>query len=225
MKKKISLLEFEGNPNIGLYFFVNDKFALCGKDLREDVKKRIEDVLGVDILKVSTLDTELVGVFIAGNNEYLFIPELLERELEYFEEISKKFDMKLILIKDKLNTLGNNICVGDKEIIISPDYKKETINFIEKNTDLKIIKLKHENFKGAGSVCFNDGSKYFLSQELDEDNFKDVLDKVGGVGTVNHGSNFISSGVLANKNGILIGANSSTIEIQNIVEALGDLEE
>ena len=30
---KVALMEFEGNPNVGLYMFVNDKFCLVGKEL------------------------------------------------------------------------------------------------------------------------------------------------------------------------------------------------
>lgn len=220
--KKVSLLEFENNVNIGLYLFVNDKFCLIGQEVSESKKKEIEKILNVPVYLISILNTQLVGVFIAGNNEILIIPEILGSEKEKLEVIAKKHDVKLIVIDDKTNTFGNNISVGDKELLISKDYDMKFSNYIKKQTGLKNIFVGTDEYKATGGLCrFIDG-RYFVSQELDEKDFSKIIKKVAGVGTCNSGSNFISSGLVGNKFGLLIGSLSTTIEIQTIVEAFED---
>lgn len=219
-KKKVSLLEFENNPNIGLYMFANDKFCIIGEKLEKAKQEQIEDILQVPVYVVSTLSTSLVGVFVTGNNDYLFIPEIQNHEKEEFEKIAKKHDMKLITLTNRLNTLGNNICVGADTLIVNDEYSEKFIESIQKETKYKIIKLEHDKYKAAGAMCKYLNGKYFVSQELNEQDVYEIIKQVAGVGTVNSGSNFIASGMIGNKNGILIGSLSSTIEIQNIVESL-----
>ena len=55
---------------------------------------------------------------------------------------------------------------------------------------------------------------------LDPLRLENFIDEIGGNGTVNSGNNFISSGVVGNCNGLILGSACSTVEIQNIVESL-----
>lgn len=220
MTNKVALMEFEGNANIGLFFFVNDKFAILGKQVDEKKKKEIENVLDVPVYTLQVLSTDLIGVFLSGNNEILLSPQLYEHELKQLEEICSKHDMKLIQIEDKLNTLGNNICVGDEEILINSNYSRQFKDHIKKATNLKVIELNHSEFSSAGAVCTFAKGKYYVSQELNEEMVKDFIDKIAGVGSINSGSPFVASGIVANNNGIIIGSLSSTVEIQEVVENL-----
>jgi len=220
MEKKVSLMEFQSNPNIGLYMFVNDKFCLLGIHVDEKKKKEIEDILNVPVYFISILGTELCGVFLAGNNDYLIIPEISKNELVEIEKITSKHSVELICITDKLNTLGNNMCFGDKIIILNSDYPISFINSLKKKTNYEVIKLKNSDYKSAGGLIRFINEKYFVSQELTENEIAPILNKVGGIGSINKGAPFISSGIVGNKNGLILGSNCSSIEIQNIVESL-----
>ena len=219
-KGKVSLMEFESNPNIGLYMFVNDKICLLGMPVTELKKKEIEDVLKVPVHMISVLGTELVGVFIAGNDDYLFVPDMYDYELEKIRSIAEKAKMKVIVLNDKLNTLGNNMCVGEDIIIINSDYSVSFMAALKKSTDYEIFKFKNSEFKSAGGLMVHIKNRYYVSQEVNEDEIKPILKKIKGVGTVNKGAAFVASGVVGNKNGLLLGSACSTVEIQNIVEAL-----
>lgn len=128
--------------------------------------------------------------------------------------------MKLHVINEKMNTFGNNLCISDKLIVANPKYPKSFYNTLEKKTGLKAFKLENKEFESAGAVCKYVSGKFFVSQELSEEEVDKFINDIGGVGTVNSGSNYVSSGIVGNKNGLLIGSTSSTIEIQNIVESL-----
>jgi len=219
-QKKVVLMEFEGNPNVGLYMFVNDKFAIIGKEVNNTKRKEIENVLQVPVYIATVLSTDLIGIFIAGNDEFLVLPDLYDYELKVFEEIAKKHDVKLLVMDNKLNTLGNNLCFGNKTILINHVYPKEFKAELKDSTGYNIVELKNPNFENAGAIATFKNGKYFLSQEITEDEAKEVANEVGGVGTINAGSNFVASGVVGNSNGILIGSASTSVEIQNVVEAL-----
>lgn len=220
MEDHVALLEFENNPNIGLYIFANDKFALVGCEISSKKKKEIESILKVPVHKVTALGTELLGVFLAGNNDLLIIPDVYEYELKEFESIAKKYNLKLITLSHRLNTFGNNLCVTDSIIISNQHYNRDFLKKLEKETKLKTIKLKHDEFSSAGAVCRFVNGKIYASQELDETHAKEFIEQIGGVGTINSGGVFVSSGIVGNKNGILLGSQCSTIEIQNILEGL-----
>ncbi|MDA3856077.1 MAG: hypothetical protein PF569_07485 [Candidatus Woesearchaeota archaeon] len=220
VKKNVNLMDFGGNPNIGIYMFVNDKFCLIGHEISDEKKKEIEKTFNVPVYTVSVLGTELIGLFISGNTEILIVPSMYEYEQKELEEICKTHEVKLIVIKDLQNTYGSNICVGNGKILINFEYSEEFESEIKKQTKYKIIRIENPIFKSIGATCRFMNNKYFFSQEYEEDQVKPILKEIGGVGTINQGSYYIASGVVGNSFGLIIGTMSSTVEIQNIVESL-----
>lgn len=220
MSKNVVLMEFEGNPNIGIYMFSNNKFCLIGREVDDKKKQEIEKVLEVPVYKVSILETELVGIFVAGNDGFLVVPELFDYEKELLEKICKEHDTKLVILNNRLNTFGNNMSFGEDIIMINSEYTDSFIDKLKKLTKLKVVKILSEEYKAIGSVCKFANSKFFVSQEFDEKEMQPVIDKVAGVGTINAGSAYIASGAVCNNNGLIIGSMSTTVEIQNIVESL-----
>lgn len=220
MAKNIVLMEFEGNPNIGIYMFANDKFCLLGYRVDPKKKKEIENVLGVPVIEALVLDTQLLGVFIAGNNDFLLIPELFEREMDFFTKLTKKYEMELITVKSRLNTVGNNVCVGNKKLLVNPDYMKDTLLELNKKTGYDVVKIGNSEFKSVGALCVFKNSKYFISQEYDDLDLKQIKKEISGIGSINSGSAFVGSGIVGNSKGLILGSLSSTIEIQNVVETL-----
>lgn len=220
MAKKVVLMEFEGNSNIGLYMFVNDKFCILGKEVDEIKKKEIENVLQVPIYHANVLGTDLIGVFVSGDDNFLLIPDMYDYEKEVFEKIAKEHSIELLTLKDKANTYGNNICFGNKKILINPNYSKNFKQDLGNQTKYEVIDLDIEDLENAGAITIFKNNKYFLSQEVNEKHVKKIVNEIGGVGTINAGSNYISSGVVGNSNGVILGSLSTTVEIQNIVEGL-----
>lgn len=220
MSKNISLMDFNGNPNIGIYMYVNDKFCLLGQKVNEEKKKEIEKTLQVPVYEINIIGTELIGIFLAGNNEFLLCPEVFEREKEILKEICEKHKVKLINIPEIKNTFGNNICFGEEEILINGNYEKEFIDKIKKETKLKIIEIKSKTYEAIGSTAIFLNGKYFFSQDYEKIEIKNIFDKIAGIGTINSGSSYISSGIVGNSLGVILGSHSTTIEIQNIVETL-----
>ncbi len=224
MSKKVVLMEFESNPNVGLYMFANDKFCLLGCEVDSAKKKEIESVLGVKVYTVTVLGTELVGVFVSGNNETLVIPEMFDYERKVIDNICQEYGVKLLVMDNKINTYGNSMCMGKEEILINSDYDLDFVKKLKKKTELEVHKIKNKEFKATGGVIRFLNGKYYASQDLEKEDVKVVLDKIAGVGSVNSGASFVSSGIVGNSNGLILGSMCSTVEIQDIVESLDYLD-
>ena len=222
MEEKVTLLEFEGNANIGLFLVVNDSFALCGRELGKTEQKNLEDLFNVPIYHLTCLGTELCGIFIAGNNTTLISPPLFDHEMHTLQNIAKKHNFTLHALKHNINTFGNTIFLGTNFISTTEQYETSFLNKLKQKTELPIFPVKEQAFECVGALFREINSKCIASQDINS--FSDKLKtKITALGSVNSGSPYIASGVVGNKNGLAIGSASSTIEIQNLVENFGFL--
>ena len=220
MKMKTKLFNIENNSNIGIFLLANDKFCL-GNNLSQKEIRDVEDTLGVSYFNTTILNSNFLGIYAYLDNDFLITSKsILENEKEVLKKICLDFDVKLILVDDKLNAIGNLICIGDDEFFCSDNFSKKTIKFLENEIGKKSINLKNYKFENAGSILKFFKANYLASFELDENSLKDILDKTKFT-SVNKGSPFISNGFVCNVNGVLISDQNSTIEVQNILDFLG----
>ena len=77
MPMRVIKLDFEGNPNIGLFGFCNDSFCLLPKGLSKKTQNKIEKTLDVPCYNISIAGTSLIGAFIAGNNSKIIVPHII----------------------------------------------------------------------------------------------------------------------------------------------------
>jgi translation initiation factor 6 (eIF-6) len=222
MVKTTVLLEIENNPNIGLYICLNDKFCLAPKNLREDIYNKIEKIVGVPLYKISVKNTQLLGVYLSYNNSNLVAPfDIEDFEKKELEKITKKHKMNLVLLDSNLNAYGNCITLTDKNFIVPNNFSRSDIKKLKKELDLKDIVINSKDFSNIGAVLkFYDG-KLLAGQDINEEEFKVLEKQITGVGTINKGSSQLTSGILVNKNCLILGSDSSTIEITNISEYFG----
>ena len=89
----IELININGNPNVGVYIFANNKFALIPPGLTQKTRKLIEDALNVEAIEVRIADMTINGVMVAGNNKGLLLPRLVRPD--EFDEIRSALAARL----------------------------------------------------------------------------------------------------------------------------------
>lgn len=214
---------YNQNPNIGLFCYVNDKYCLVPRNFSLTFKKQFEEVLKVPVYEINAAGTPLLGVFFNGNNDTLIVPEIMfQSELNELEKLKIKYK----IVKSELTALGNNFLFLGNKVVANPDYSDSLLKELEKELNLTIKKGKISELNIVGSLAKGNKNGLLSSPETKEfeikflkDFFKTKITK----GTLNFGSSYVSSALLCNSNGFIIGELSSGVEIQNADEALGFL--
>ncbi len=221
-----SALNFHGDPNIGLYGVVTDKFCLLARSVEEKDVESLKKILAVPILQVALYGTELVGLFCVATSDTVLLPNIIyPKELERLEEGLAKLKVKIHTIKTEHTALGNCILINDKAGIVSTVYDKKTfvkIREIFKKVELLQADCANTSVPGSVGKVTNKGG--IFSPNLSDHDISKVEGLFGfevGLGTVNIGNPFVSSGILANGFGFAVGGSSSGYEVARIDESLG----
>jgi len=216
-------LNFNGDPNIGLYGIATDKFCLLGKSVPAKYIKDIEEALGVPVYQIKVYGTDLIGIFAVATSKGILIPDLIfDNELAEL----KKLKLPIHTIKTELTALNNNILCNDKTAFVSEEYSAGEVKQIEKALGVKAIKIDIAklNLPGSCGILSNKGG--IFNPNTSDAEIQKIEKQLGfeiGLGSVNMGNPFVGSGVIANSKGFIVGSQSSGYEIARIDESLGFL--
>ncbi|MEM5790942.1 MAG: translation initiation factor IF-6 [Candidatus Aenigmatarchaeota archaeon] len=219
---KILSLNFFGDCNIGLFGKSCDNFCLISSIIPGEVKKKIEDLLKVRIFSLSVAETEFIGLFLSFNSNGILAPKIIgEREKEIFGNIKSEMGINLGFLKTRHTAIGNLVICNDKGAIISKLFVKDEKKVIEDclGVEAEYCKIAGLNIVGSCGLATNKGC--LLHRDASEKEIEIVenfLKVEVGIGTVNFGSPFVSSGIISNSNGILVGEKTTGAEIARIIE-------
>jgi translation initiation factor 6 len=219
--------DFNGIANIGLYAFVNDKFALVGRDVPERIVEQIKEVFQVPVHIVSMAGTSLIGVFVTGNNNKILIPGIVfEHEKEELERLGIDYEV----FNTRYTGLGNNIIMGESKALVSPEYTEIEVKRISELMDVEAerVVFKDVNTIGNLAVINIKRKKALISNDLSQEEHRHIektFNVKATTGSVNMGSPYIKAGVLVNSHGFAMGSSSGGPELANADEALGFLED
>ena len=225
----IAILNFHGDPNVGLHGLATDKFCLLGRCVRDEDLKKIESVLHVPVFQVGLYGTDLIGLFAVATSTTVLLPEIIyPNELKNLRVQLSKIGVKVFTLKTEHTAFGNNILLNDKNCILSTVYDKKTVAQIKKifpDVNFEQMDLAKLSIPGSAGKVTNKGGVF--SPNLNDSDIAKVEKLFGfeiGLGTVNMGNPFVSSGIIANSFGFVVGANSSGYEMARVDESLGFLK-
>jgi len=208
-----------GNPNIGVYSFTNENITILPIDVPDKNIEEFSETLGTEVFLASICESPLLGVFIAGNSNGILLPKLsLEHEIKKVEEnLGDK--LNVAVLPSLRNALGNLILANDKMAIVSPLIEKEHLKLIEEVLDVEVIVRTIGDSPLVGSIASisNRGLLVYplvTDEELEE--LRELFNITVDVGTVNRGSIFLSSGLVVNNKGAIVGYETTGPELLRI---------
>ena len=219
----LQLLDFNENPNVGIYCRANDSVVFLQKSLSKKTKKLVADVLGVKTVDLSIADSTIIGSLLTFNSYGAIVTAYANKET--LKTIQNQ-GLKIYPIKDVINAAGNDILANDHGALVHPDLQTATVKKISDILGVPVQKGTIALFGtvGMAAVVTNKGC---LCHPKVTDEEKKQLEKIFDVdvmiGTVNHGFPMIGSGLVANTKGAIIGKMTTGIEMGRIEEALGFL--
>jgi translation initiation factor 6 len=216
----IIVTSFNSNPNVGLYLYATNEYCLAGLDVPMKSIKEIEKALNVPVHRMNIAGTSLVGVFCTGNSSKLLLPSIvLEKELKELDRLKISYEV----IKSDLTALGNNILCNDNGSIVNHEFTDPAIKQIGKALNVPVKRGKIAGLDTVGSLGVMNQKACLLHTDAMTAEINAVSSLLAiecETGTVNFGNPFIKSGVVCNKNGLIIGSQSGGPEMQYIAQVL-----
>ena len=207
-------------PNIGIFTSVNDKFVFIPNGFAKTKAENLARYLQTEYLMTPVANTRLLGILMVLNNHGILLPKTSSPE--EIANLRKCTDLNVKMLDTKYNALGNLICVNDKGGVISPIIEKEFIKEIEDVLDIEVIQKKVAGFHQVGAVMEANNLGGIIHPEADEEdikNFSNVLRVNLEPATINGGIPFVSSGMLANSNAVVVGNLTNGPEIMMLTRA------
>ena len=220
----LQLLDFNENPNVGVFCKANDEIAFVRKGLTKKTKKKIVEALDINLIELSIADATIVGSLLSFNSKGAVVCDFADKSAL---DTIKNSGFEIFVVKDKLNAAGNDVLVNDKGCLVHPDMKEKTIKSIEETLGVPVTRGTIASLKTVGMSAVVTKKGLLCHPKASDEELR-VLEKVFGVpamiGTVNHGSPVIGAGLVANSKGAVIGNLTTGIEMGRIEEALGYLD-
>lgn len=219
----LQVLDFNENPNVGVYCRTNDTTVFLQKGLTKRLKETIATTLEVKIVELTICDSTIIGSLLALNAHGAIVTNFADEETIHLIE---KQGLNVFVLKDVINAAGNDILVNDHGALVHPDLKTVSMKKIEEIFEVPVQRgtIASLGTVGMAAVVTNKGCLCHpkVSDE-EKKQLEDILHVQVMCGTVNHGFPMIGSGLVANTKGALIGNLTTGIEMGRIEESLGFL--
>ncbi len=223
-------MDFHGNPNVGLYGYcamVGDKrLCLLGDRLGAEDEKRIADALQADVLHTTIAGTPMPGVFLAGNEHALLVPNIcFDRE----HDALVKLGLPVQVFHTRLTCLGNNILANGHGCLVNPEFSDDEIEHLADLLRVPVKRIQIAGLDTPGACVVLNGRKGVIHRDAAEHEIEMVkatlkLDSLEPA-SVNLGSPYVRAGVINNDHGFIVSDQCGGPEIVHLEQSLGYLEE
>ncbi|CAC11203.1 translation initiation factor eIF-6 related protein [Thermoplasma acidophilum] len=177
-----------------------------------------QEVLQVDVRRISIDNSSLIGTMMVMNSNGLIVP--------YGSEITGLGDLdgrNVLQLKDKINAIGNDIIANDHGAIIHKNFSNRSRKEIEDTLGVETIRTTIGNILTVGSAGILTSKGMLVNPETDDDELEFLRDffKVSvKSGTANFGSIYVGASIVANSKGVLVGKDTTPIEMDRIDDVL-----
>lgn len=207
--------DYKGNVNIGFYGTLTDRYAVLAREF-----KITSDL---DAVAARIGGTDLVGLFAAGNSNGLLVPDIIEpHEEEQLEEAGVPYHV----VESRFTALGNLVLSNDHGCVLSPHLKPvqdQIAGFL--GVEVVLHGVAGLDITGSCGVATNEGVLLHRdATEEDVERVEEALSVPVDIGSVNFGTPYVHSGVLANSEQCFVGNDTTGPEIQRVQDALGFLD-
>jgi translation initiation factor 6 len=209
------------SPNVGLFTRTNDKTLLLPFGFADTKTKKLKEYLDVkEIFHVSIAGTRLIGPMTVMNNNGILLPSTVSDE-----EIQtvRQTGLNVERLDSKFTAIGNLISANDKGAIVSNLFSKEVDQDIEDTLGVPIQRMSIGGFVQVGSMVVATNAGAIVHPNANDAEIKrisEILQIEAEPATVNGGSPFLSSGLIANFSSVIVGNLTTGPELIMISRAL-----
>ena len=210
---EIEFADLNGNIHIGVTIYNTENFALVPIEAPKSLINLISNTLDVEVIKVPE---RIIGTLITGNSNGLVISNILSQEvMEQIETTGLP-----IYQAPEFFAFGNVALINDHGGLISPIIPTAIREKIQSILKVPLTTRTLGNSDLVGSLGFVTNYGGLLTPQANEEEITFTKHKLNlqeiSIGSINKGSDFIASGIIGNTKGMLIGRETTGIEIMEI---------
>jgi translation initiation factor 6 len=209
------------SPNVGLFVRTNNDTLLLPFGFAETKAKKLKEYLDVEkIIHVSIAGTRLIGPMTVMNNNGILLPYTVsDDEIRILKQTGLNVDR----LKSKFTAVGNLISANDKGALVSNLFKGEADQNIKDILGVPLQTFSIGGYVQVGSmiVATNAGAiVHPIANDSEISRISEILQVEAEPATVNGGSPFLSSGIIANFSSVIVGNLTTGPELIMISRAL-----
>ncbi|MCL4480741.1 MAG: translation initiation factor IF-6 [Candidatus Thermoplasmatota archaeon] len=216
MIRKISILR---NNFIGIYARIWEDVAYIPLNTEDQVVSDISETLGVKTIKVLIDNSYLIGSMMVLNSNGMLLPD---NSLEYRDDHDEN-GRNVSIMKDKINAIGNDIIADDRVALVHKSFTKSSLKKIEDCLGVEAVKGSIGGIKTVGTAAVLSKKGMIVTPGATEEEIKflsELFKTNVKAGTANFGSIYVGASILANSKGVLVGADTTPIELGRIDDVL-----
>ena len=220
---EIGKMSFFGNPNIGVYAYVNDEVLILPPGIgRDDIEELVEILKVSAVIEAKVAGTILIGVLLAGNNNAVLLPHIVfDEDVEYLKKRVREYgvDMEFSVLESKYTALGNLILCNSRRCLASPLFSSREVREMEDVLGVEVVTTRLVNTDLLGSIVVVTDNGGVIHPDASEDDIKTLRELLGVAverATVNAGVVYVRSGIIANNKGVVVGGNTTGPEVLRI---------
>lgn len=211
-----------GSAYLGVFSSVVGDAALIRSDVEESTREQIAAELDIAVYPTSIGGGSTVGSLITGNTNGIIVSSQIT-QMER-ANLSEHLSRPITALPGRLNAAGNLILANETGAIVHPELSSDAITAIADTLDVPVEPATIGDIKTVGMAAVTTRNGVLCHPKASEEELA-LLDTHLGVpadiGTVNHGSPLVGSGLLATTSGYVTGDRTTGPELGRIEDALG----
>ncbi|RLI24809.1 MAG: translation initiation factor IF-6 [Candidatus Hecatellales archaeon] len=206
-----------GSPNIGVFARATDSFAIFPEGIPARKLERVSRLLEVKVVSLDLGYSKLIGVLSAANSRGIIVPHYLTEEEEKF--LREKLEVEVERLRSKHTSAGNLILANDRGAVVSPLLGRRELQTVEDILGVEAVYGSIAGIPLPGSMAAATNRGAMLHPQASDEEVKKVAEVLKvrvGVGTVNGGVSYVSSGIVGNSKALLVGSLTTGPELLTI---------
>lgn len=213
----LSKVAFEGNNEIGIFSNLTNNYALVATGGSDNYYSVFEGELAdtIPVIHTSIAGTPFVGQSTVGNRHGLLVPlSITEKEISHLKACMPN-GIEIRRVDGRISGWRNLVVCNDNCALISPELSENEAAVIADVLQVKVFRhsIVGQSLVGKYCVINNTGGLIHPRATINEqDELSQQLQIQLAAGTINSGSENISTGLVANDTFAFCGMNTTTTE-------------
>ncbi|MHA1654793.1 MAG: translation initiation factor IF-6 [Candidatus Thorarchaeota archaeon] len=214
--------DFEGDSNVGAFAIATDRFVFVSPNMSEKSLAVIKKTFNLPLVMSTVATLDAVGIMSSANSNGIIVPYTTTDE--ELAQLRKRSEVPVDWIDSKMTALGNIVLANDNGAICHSEFDSAARQKISDVLDVEVVPgtVARLPIVGSNTIATNVGAVVHpLATEEEMEMIAELLKVDVEAGTVNRGSPYTRLGVIANTDAMIVGSETTGVELAHISQVLG----